>query len=111
MNPIADLLARVNELQTSITKPPIAAVVRADIYEKLKTHGAFQFKDAPLDFSGGLRVVPDPAVNSIAMAQTDECLLFYDDHALTLYLNRGNDPLAWIQYCCEQAGIPCPINE
>lgn len=45
------------------------------------------------------------------MAQTDECMMFYDNKALTLYLNRGNDPMAWVKYCCEQAGIPYPVED
>lgn len=91
---------------------PVAAVVRPDIYDKL--HSAFftvPSENQLLKRIDGLKVIPDPAASSIAMAQTEECILFYDNQSLTLYLNRGNKPLAWVRHCCELAGIPYPVEE
>jgi hypothetical protein len=98
-------------IETPPIRFPIAAVARPDVYELLTKLKEFEFKNAPLGFPGSIPVLKDPAAHSIAMAQTDECMLFYDQHSLTLYLNRAEDPIAWVKHCCEEPGIPYPLEE
>jgi hypothetical protein len=92
-------------------KFPVAAAARPDVYDLLINLKQFEFKNAPLGFPSSIPIFPDPAASSIALAQTEECMLFYDQKSLSLYLNRAEDPMAWIKYCCELAGIPYPTED
>lgn len=93
-------------------KLPIAVVVRLDVYSRLKELLPTVNYQKVFPLKGiGIPVLPDPAANSIAFRQTEECMLFYDYKSLTLYLKRVEDPEAWVQYCCEQAGISCQLDD
>jgi hypothetical protein len=99
----------MNQYQNS--KPPVAAVVRPDVYSRLKEkYGIPLYLDRKISIYG-LPVLPDSEAPSIALAQTEECMLFYDQKSLSLYLNRAENPMAWVKHCCELAGIPYPTED
>lgn len=102
---LEDLLKQYN-----VPKPPIAAVLRPDIYERVLQEFS-PARDGKFPIPFGLPVFADPAADSVAMRQTEECAMFYDHKALELYLNRGKDAITWVRYCCEQAGIPYPLDD
>lgn len=91
------------------SKVPVAIVVKADIYVQLQEllPSVNYQKVFPVKGMGfGLPVLPDPASDSLSMAQTEDCMLFYSHKALELYLKRVKDPNAWVKYCCcKQSGI------
>jgi hypothetical protein len=97
--------------QCATSKPPIAIVIRADLYYQ----AIEEFKIASSELEQlsfhSIPVLCDPVPKSVAMSQTEECMIFHDKAALSLYLDRGIEPLAWVQYCCEKANIPYPFDE
>lgn len=110
--PLQDLDALLALLKScNRPKLPIAAVLRPDIYKRLSEQPFLPVNDKLRVIPAGLSVLPDPVTDNPAMVQTEECMMFYSQEALNLYLQRGKEPLAWVRYCCEQAGIPYPLED